>query len=235
MSNFISSKSLFFPRRLQCTDIRSLSLAIGFEEKNVQGGFASDRFICSICHRLPRIPCRPNGCTHIFCEYCLLIHFNRTKKTRIYVAEANCPTCEKTFDEFGVDLFYKFDIETQALFNAIKVQCPNDCGYVASAREVDAHQIYECSTRTINCPNRACGYRASAKEIEEDHFAKCSKLRVYCYLCNLPLPVAVLFTHNCKRRQKSAAKSMLLPIADSELTYYATITIPNKLNLTNRV
>ena len=235
MSNFINSKSLFFPRRLQCTDIRSLSLVIGFEEKNVQGGFTSDRFICSICHRLPRFPCRPNGCTHIYCEYCLEVHFTRTKKTLNWVDEANCPACENTFYENGVGLFYQFDMATQALFNEIKVQCPNDCGYVASARVIDAHQIYECPKRTINCPNRACGYRASAKEIEEDHFAKCSKLRVYCYLCNLPLPVAVLFIHNCKRRQKAAAKSMILPFADSELSYYATITVHNKLNLTNRV
>ena len=45
---------------------------------------------CPICYSVPKIPTRPNKCTHIFCFGCISKWLN-TKRT--------CPYCRTTIDK----------------------------------------------------------------------------------------------------------------------------------------
>jgi hypothetical protein len=212
MSNQINLSALSFPKRLQCTEIKTNTTTFqkGFEEKYVQGGLQSSRFVCSICHGVPRFPWSIDRCEHIFCEDCLYRHYDGATDFKKWYGANKCPVCVNTYNQGTVKVFCRMDKETQALFQSIQIRCPFECGQLGSPLEIDEHQVYSCPNRTIVCPNLGCKQSGPAKDISEQHFPHCEKLRVYCYRCQLPVPVQVLNTHNCKRRQKDAVRSMFV-------------------------
>lgn len=70
---------------------------------------------------------------------------------------------------------------------------------------MDEHQVYECPTRKIQCPNYLCSVVQTAKDMEE-HFKICEQYRTVCPTCYLPVYGENYAEHNCLLRQAEALK-----------------------------
>ena len=201
-----------FPMFLPHRSINTAEFESGFEEELVVGGITSNVIMCSICRGLPRKPAAIKQCGHLYCEACIGQHFRRNQRQQsVYsrVMVAPCPYCQKTFRTKDVRPYECLSALAKLLLNDKMVRCPHACGYQGSFHEVDTHQVYQCSLRTIQCPNESCIFEGPAGMLEREHYPKCEYLRIHCPKCKLPVLASEMDEHVCLDAMKRALASML--------------------------
>ena len=194
------------PARIPSVDAGTLAFETGFPLKYVLSQDVKTELICAVCGDLPRMPVEVKNCGHFFCKSCILANIRlRSKKgSRISKHLAPCPNCRAPYDCNSIIPFTEFQATLQRLYKNILIKCP-DCQFQGDPFRLDEHQIYECPTRKIQCPNYLCSVVEPAKEMEQ-HYKTCEQYRTNCPSCFLPVYGDNYGEHCCQNRQAEALR-----------------------------
>lgn len=210
-----------FPRRVPAAGMNRADFEGGFDDGLLKFPLPSGQLTCCICENYPRAPAIIE-CGHMACEYCLAKYFSKKARQprRNEPFTAPCPVCTVHFslnDINDKEIFSSFDA---ILFNSIELKCPQLCGRMGNADEMDDHDVYQCPLRIIRCPNIGCNVELPARQLEDEHFQTCTHYHTYCSACLLPVTQDEHDNHNCIRALQAQITSMKMTILIFLVTLY---------------
>lgn len=204
--------SIMIPNKLINNHAYSDAYESGITTDNIKTKNFDQRFLCSICHGLPRYPVLMPNCPHVLCAYCAVKHVETSGTPSFYKVErrnARCPECRQDFKFSEYIPFMKFHSINKVQLMSIDVECSYKCGYAGTIFEVDQHETFSCSLREIQCPHFYCDRVGPAGEISK-HYATCGKQASYCGQCVLPVSMNEFHDHDCIKRLKIAVSGITL-------------------------
>ena len=181
----------------------------GFSDNDVLFPVSSNQLICCICMSYPRhqvhLPCGHTGC-----DFCIakLYRENANYYDVRNHQTAKCPNCANLFTPVDVVEFDQFDPWSIFFFNSIDVNCPQGCGAVGSAQEMDQHETLFCWLRPIKCPNLECDAVQPFYMMEGWHFSHCLFFHKNCLVCGIPTNTVQDEPHDCILKLRACLDGM---------------------------
>ncbi len=196
----------------------------GFSLTDIVSKEFSRRFICGYCEALCRDPLEVKGCGHLFCEKCILEHFNN--KWQCNNGLCSCPNkdCRNKFHQKDMNPIVLRSICLKQIFAEIDLKCALGCGSIVNASDMNKHEYLLCEKRIVGCPHHGCTVDLPANKIT-DHIIKCYHRVYYCDYCRIPRTNSG--GHDCIEELKKTIESKNKYVS---IIFSLKILIPNLLS-----
>ena len=134
---------------------------------------------CPICFNLIVDPRECETCQNLVCNECILHNLLQCMNR-----------CGQSFKPMG-SIHRAF----KSKFDAVKINCLNDCGEVVGYSVYEKHVNELCTNKKATCRHLGCGRKFKPDEINQHHEECDFKLQA-CELCSVPVKRSVLEIHN---------------------------------------
>ena len=137
-----------FPKLYSKTFLSQKYLA-GFSLSDIVSTQYNKRFICGYCDALCRDPFEVKTCGHLFCERCILEHFNNKVDSTTSLCPCPNKDCPHKFRQKDMNPICLRSICLKQIFSEIDLKCALGCGSIVNASDMNKHEYLHCEKRIV--------------------------------------------------------------------------------------